>query len=51
MNDQQRASIKIENGYWCVICGRFLEAQDGVITHDNVPHPDNMTFDDEDKPQ
>ena len=39
------------DGYWCVVCGRFLEAEYGVIVHDNVPHPKDMTFDDEDKPQ
>jgi len=38
-------------GYWCVVCGRFLPSIDGVITHDQVPHPDNMQFDDEDNPQ
>ena len=40
-----------DDGYWCVVCGRFLEAEYGVIVHDNVPHPKDMTFDDEDKPQ
>ena len=39
------------SGYWCVICGRFLPSDDGVIVHDDVPHPADMTFDDEDKPQ
>lgn len=38
-------------GYWCVVCGRFLRAQDGLIIHDNVPHPPTMAFDDEDRPQ
>ncbi len=39
------------DGYWCVVCGRFLPAnEDGVIVHDNVPHPD-MTFDEEERPQ
>ena len=41
----------MSKGYWCVICGRFLEAVDGVIVHDDVPYPDSMTFDEEDKPQ
>ena len=35
------------NGYWCVICMRFLPNIDGVITHDNVVHPDDMTFDED----
>lgn len=40
------------NGYYCVVCGRFIEADEfGVIVHDDAPHPDNMTFDEEDNPQ
>jgi hypothetical protein len=39
--------IKPDDGYWCVVCGRFLPAVDGVIVHDNVPHPKDMTFDEE----
>lgn len=40
-----------EEGYYCVVCGRFLPAdEDGVIVHDDVPHPD-MDFGDEEKPQ
>jgi hypothetical protein len=40
----------MDDGYYCVVCGRFLLAVDGVVVHDNVPHPD-MAFDDEEKPQ
>ena len=40
----------MNEGYCCVVCGRFLLAVDGVVVHDNVPHPD-MTFDDEENPQ
>lgn len=40
-----------QDGYWCVVCGRFLPSQDGVIVHDQVPHPPLMTFDEEDRPQ
>ena len=39
------------DGYWCVVCGRFLPASGGVVVHDDVPHPDNMSFDDGDNPQ
>ena len=39
-----------DDGYWCLVCGRFLPACDGVIVHDNVPHPE-MTFDEEERPQ
>ncbi|MCO6444998.1 MAG: hypothetical protein J5J04_13025 [Anaerolineae bacterium] len=40
------------SGYWCVICGRFLSADEyGVIVHDDVQHPDDMTFDDDEAPQ
>jgi hypothetical protein len=39
-------------GYWCVICGRFLPADDfGVIVHDDLPHPREMTFDEQENPQ
>lgn len=41
-----------QEGYWCVVCGRFLLAdEDGVIVHDDVPHHESMNFDEEDKPQ
>lgn len=43
---------KDRGGYWCVVCGRFLPADDcGVIVHDDVPHPEGMTFDEEERPQ
>jgi hypothetical protein len=38
-------------GYYCVICGKFLPEEDGVIVHDDVPHPVDMDFGDEEKPQ
>ena len=39
-------------GYWCVVCGRYLPADDdGLIVHDDVPHPEDMTFDEEERPQ
>ena len=39
-------------GYWCVVCGRYLPADDlGVIVHDDIPHPEDMTFDEDDRPQ
>lgn len=42
----------MDEGYYCVVCGRFLPADDeGVIVHDDVPHPPEMTFDEEEKPQ
>jgi len=31
-----------EEGYYCVICGKFLPEEDGVIVHDDVPHPDPL---------
>lgn len=39
------------DGYWGVVCGRFLPAKDGLIVHDNIPHPPMMAFDDEVHPQ
>jgi hypothetical protein len=37
--------------YYCVICGKFIEAVDGVIVHDDIPHPPLMDFDEESNPQ
>lgn len=41
----------MEDGYYCVICGRFLPAIDGVIVHDDIEHPQEMDFGDEENPQ
>lgn len=38
-----------EDGYWCAVCGRYLESADGVVIHDDVPHPLNLTFDEDDR--
>lgn len=40
-----------DEGYYCVICGRYIEAVDGVIIHDDIPHSLGMTFDEEENPQ
>ena len=43
---------KENEGYYCVLCGRFLPAdENGVIVHDDVAHPENMTFDEKENPQ
>ena len=40
------------DGYYCVVCGRFLEADEyGVVVHDPILHPESMTFDEEENPQ
>ena len=42
----------LKQGYHCVICGRFLPANEyGVIIHDDIEHPQEMDFGDEEKPQ
>ena len=42
----------MKEGYYCVICGRFLPADEhGVIVHDDIEHPQEMGFGDEEKPQ
>ena len=46
MND-----LLCSDGYWCVVCGRYLPDDDGVVVHDDVPHPEDMTFDEEERPQ
>lgn len=39
------------DGYWCVICQRFIQADEyGVIVHDDINHSD-MKFDEEERPQ
>lgn len=39
-------------GYWCVVCGRWLPADEtGFIAHDAIPHPTTMLFDDDEHPQ
>lgn len=39
---------RIKTGYWCIMCGKFLHADEkGVIVHDDVPHPVDMTFDED----
>lgn len=41
-----------KDGYYCVICGKFLPANEyGVIMHDAIEHPQDMDFDDEENPQ
>ncbi len=41
-----------DDGYYCVVCGRFLPTDKyGVIIHDNIPHPMDMDFSEEDNPQ
>lgn len=40
-----------KDGYWCIICQRFIEADEyGVIIHDDIDHG-NMKFDEESNPQ
>jgi hypothetical protein len=43
--------IEDDDGYYCVVCGRYIEAVDGLIVHDDIPHPLSMDFDEEDNPQ
>jgi hypothetical protein len=41
-----------EDVYYCVVCGRCIERNEhGVFVHDDVPHPPDMTFDEEEKLQ
>jgi len=37
--------------YYCVVCGKGLPIVDGVIVHDEIPHPIGMSFDEEEKTQ
>lgn len=47
----ERANTNDPPAYWCVICLRPLPIVDGVIVHDDVPHPDNFDFNEMDRPQ
>ena len=43
-------------GYWCVCCQRMLPAEEVeedvfMYVHDDVDHPDECTFDEEQRPQ
>lgn len=33
--------------YYCIYCNRALEVVNDVVVHDDVPHPINETFDEE----
>lgn len=40
--------------HYCVICGpclRMLTEDASYTMHQDVPHPDGMTFDEEERPQ
>ena len=37
--------------YWCVICNRELVGFGGVFVHDDIPHPPEMDFAEEENPQ
>jgi hypothetical protein len=42
---------ELDDGYWCVFCQRFIEADEyGVIVHDDVDH-DYADFTEESRPQ
>ena len=45
-----RQEQSMNEGYYCVVCGKYIKSVDGVIVHDGIPHPD-MAFDDEEHPQ
>ena len=52
MTQEALKLAQADDGYHCVICGRFLLADEyGVILHDDIEHLPEMTFDDEEKPQ
>lgn len=45
------ASVAMD-GYWCVVCMRYIpREEDGVLIHDDIPHPTLMTFDEDKRPQ
>ena len=58
--DNRRGLIGVvSNGgatYACIWCDRLIDGEvqengTAVFVHDNVPHPDDATFDEEERPQ
>ncbi len=49
--DEEEEDDPQPEGYWCVVCGRFLPVDGGVIVHDKIPHPESMNFSEDDRPQ
>lgn len=48
--------MKVENeSYWCVVCGREIIPEifenGNVYVHDDILHPETMTFDEDERPQ
>lgn len=37
--------------YYCIFCMKMLISDQGVFTHDDVPHTADFAFDDEWRPQ
>ena len=51
-NPSKGEGMTTEDVYYCVVCGRGIERDEyGLFVHDDVPHPPDMAFDDEEKPQ
>lgn len=53
---ENMSEVEKERGYWCLACGRYIEATetaDGrfVILHDKEVDHSFMTYDEEDHPQ
>jgi hypothetical protein len=36
-----------DDGYWCVVCGHYIPEEDGYIVHDDIEHPIDFVFYDE----
>ena len=55
MRTAELAGTAQDDIYYCLICGPCLretyERGSTVVVHNNVPHPDAMTFDEEERPQ
>lgn len=35
------------DGYWCVVCNRYIPEENGMIVHDDIIHPIDFVFYDE----
>jgi len=50
--EQQFHNMAVANGikretFYCPVCKRDLPVMAGVITHDNVPHPEDLVLGEE----
>ena len=38
-----------EETYFCAVCNRHLPIVDGVVVHDDIEHPEDMIFEEQEE--